>query len=77
MALPLARPVLRNIALQQARAIGKNRYIHVENKVGNNMPFSYSNKRTLALKVSLFLLTGFSIPFVAAAVQLKKAGGAA
>ena len=35
-----------------------------------NMPFDYSNKRTFAIKVAVFLSTGFAIPFVAAAIQL-------
>ncbi|KAI6047273.1 hypothetical protein EDC04DRAFT_2887079 [Pisolithus marmoratus] len=44
----------------------------------HHLPFQFpGNKRaTFALKLSAFLLTGFSIPFLAAAFQLKKAGAA-
>lgn len=44
------------------------------------MPFDYRNKRTFAVKLVLFLGTGFAIPFGAAYYQLyvdRKQGSAA
>jgi len=53
------------------------RSMHVDNVVGNNMPFSYDKKGAFAVKITLFLVGGFSIPFVASWWQLRKAGGGA
>ncbi|KZS97562.1 hypothetical protein SISNIDRAFT_481480 [Sistotremastrum niveocremeum HHB9708] len=77
MALSLARPILRQSILRQSQSLGKPRFVHIENKLGDNMPFSYSNKRAFGIKLAAFLLSGFSIPFIAASVQLKRAGGSA
>lgn len=49
-----------------ARAMSTSGYKHI--------PFEYSNKRTFAAKIGLYLVGGFSIPFFAAWYQLKKAG---
>jgi len=44
----------------------------------HHLPFAFPGKKRLAFgaKLSLFLLTGFSIPFSAATYQLKKSGAA-
>ncbi|KAH7887827.1 hypothetical protein F5I97DRAFT_904009 [Phlebopus sp. FC_14] len=44
----------------------------------HHLPFQFpgKNRAAFAVKLSLFLLTGFSIPFGAAAFQLKKAAAA-
>jgi len=89
MSLALARPALRNAA---GRVTGR-RFVHIDNKVGNvrfdpavfevslitaqNMPFDYSKRAPFAIKLVLFLGTGFAIPFATAAYQLKRHGAAA
>ncbi|KAF8138576.1 hypothetical protein EV363DRAFT_1394018 [Boletus edulis] len=44
----------------------------------HHLPFAFPGKKRAAfgIKLSLFLLSGFSIPFAAAAFQLKKSGAA-
>ncbi|KAL4255721.1 Cytochrome c oxidase subunit 8, mitochondrial [Pleurotus pulmonarius] len=39
------------------------------------LPFSYSNRRTFALKYITFMTTGFSIPFIATWWTWNKPGG--
>ncbi|KIJ70180.1 hypothetical protein HYDPIDRAFT_104854 [Hydnomerulius pinastri MD-312] len=53
------------------------RYAHGHGEY-HHLPFSFpGNKRkAFAVKLSLFLISGFSIPFAAAAFQLKKSGAA-
>jgi len=42
------------------------------------MPFNYEgSKAVFGVKVAIFLLTGFSIPGVAAYYQIRKAAGGA
>jgi len=41
------------------------------------MPFDYSKRGPFAIKLVLFLGTGFAIPFATAAYQLKRHGAAA
>jgi len=72
----LARASLRPSARLANRAVVQRRALHVENTVYNNMPFSYRNKPAFAIKLVLFLGTGFALPFVAAWYQLRKAGAA-
>ncbi|KAI6035289.1 hypothetical protein F5J12DRAFT_792440 [Pisolithus orientalis] len=49
-----------------------------QNLRSQHLPFQFpGNKRAaFAFKLSAFLISGFSIPFLAAAFQLKKAGAA-
>jgi len=49
------------------------RNAHIENTVGNNMPFKYDKKGPFAAKVAIFMVTGFSLPFIVAAWQMHKA----
>ncbi|KAH7916193.1 hypothetical protein BJ138DRAFT_1140371 [Hygrophoropsis aurantiaca] len=44
----------------------------------HHLPFQFPGNRKLSfgVKVAVFLTTGFTIPFAAAAYQLKKAGAA-
>ncbi|OCH93587.1 hypothetical protein OBBRIDRAFT_790112 [Obba rivulosa] len=39
------------------------------------VPFDYKNKRAFGAKVAAYLITGFSIPFLAAWYQMRKSGG--
>ncbi|CCM05651.1 uncharacterized protein FIBRA_07881 [Fibroporia radiculosa] len=65
---PLRQAVARSPLTAPVRfAHGHGEYQHI--------PFEYKSK-TFGAKVALYLISGFSIPFVAAAYQLKKAGGA-
>ncbi|KAI6164779.1 hypothetical protein EDD17DRAFT_1557938 [Pisolithus thermaeus] len=65
---PQTRVVRRRVNTPVRFAHGHGEYHH--------LPFQFpGNKRaSFGLKLSAFLLTGFSIPFLAAAFQLKKAG---
>ncbi|KIM33448.1 hypothetical protein M408DRAFT_326162 [Serendipita vermifera MAFF 305830] len=76
----LGRTVARQtaiIARSNPQSFVKARGVHIENTVYNNMPFDYRNKKTFALKVAAFFITGFSIPFIAAKYQLVKSGAGA
>ncbi|KAI0079679.1 hypothetical protein K474DRAFT_1658767 [Panus rudis PR-1116 ss-1] len=42
-----------------------------------HLPFEYKHKRAFGLKVASYMIGGFTIPFIAAAYQLHKAGGSA
>ncbi|KDQ07470.1 hypothetical protein BOTBODRAFT_192396 [Botryobasidium botryosum FD-172 SS1] len=68
--------VARSAALRSARMrpLVQTRGMHVDNVVGNNMPFKYQgvSKAAFAAKVFLFLGGGFSIPFAASYYQLSK-----
>jgi len=73
----------RSSALRQNAVIG-SRAFHVskiersEHGHYHHLPFQWpgEKKATFGAKVGVFLAFGFSIPFLAAAFQLKKAGGA-
>ncbi|KAF8517847.1 cytochrome c oxidase subunit VIIc [Gautieria morchelliformis] len=72
----LARaPILRRSVVRSSMV--PSRSVHIENTVGNNMPFSYDNRKTFAVKLVLFMAGGFSIPFAAAYYQLRKASAGA
>jgi len=71
MLIRTSRPAARNIA----RSV-RTRGVHIENTVHNNMPFQYRNKKAFAVKLFVFSISGFSIPFLAAAYQLSKASAA-
>ncbi|KAK9765709.1 hypothetical protein K7432_005731 [Basidiobolus ranarum] len=45
---------------------------HFENIKGDNMPFSYKNRRVFAVKMTAFCGLGFALPFVASYWQLSK-----
>ncbi|KAI6152000.1 hypothetical protein BKA82DRAFT_19574 [Pisolithus tinctorius] len=69
----------QNLRSQVARirATAPVRYAHGHGEY-HHLPFQFpGNKRAaFAFKLSAFLISGFSIPFLAAAFQLKKAGAA-
>ncbi|KAI0721912.1 hypothetical protein C8T65DRAFT_629638 [Cerioporus squamosus] len=62
---------LRQVAVR-ARA-APVRSMHGEYK---HIPFDYNKKGIFGAKVAAYLVTGFAIPFVAAAYQLSKSAGA-
>ncbi|CAG8499608.1 5010_t:CDS:2 [Funneliformis mosseae] len=66
-----ARSAIRSRAL--ARPIRDGAY-HWENVDGSHLPFSTKSKAGLAIKMFLYLGTGFSLPFVSAVWQFHKAG---
>ncbi|KAK9895801.1 hypothetical protein P389DRAFT_170535 [Cystobasidium minutum MCA 4210] len=70
----LARGVLRNTAaMRTSKQMVQKRQIHIENAVYNNMPFNYKTaKPILGAKIAIFMITGFSLPFVAAKWQMSK-----
>ncbi|KAF9003036.1 hypothetical protein BDQ17DRAFT_1356518 [Cyathus striatus] len=49
------------------------RFAHGE--ANSHMPFDYSNKRTFAVKASVYMGLGFAIPFVAIWWTWNKPGG--
>ncbi|CEH19596.1 CYTOCHROME C OXIDASE SUBUNIT VIIC [Ceraceosorus bombacis] len=65
-AVPLARSNLN---------MGAKRFAHVENTHETSLPFGQGpkNKVPIAIGLVTFLATGFSLPFVAARFQYKKA----
>jgi len=74
----LARAALRPTALRAvSRPTVQARGAHFENTVYNNMPFDYRNKYTFAIKMGLYLGTGFGLPFFACWYQLRKSAGGA
>ncbi|GBB99785.1 hypothetical protein RclHR1_03630013 [Rhizophagus clarus] len=66
-----ARSTIRSRVL--ARPMRDGAY-HWENVDGSHLPFSTKSKAGLAVKMGLFLGTGFSLPFIAAWWQFHKAG---
>ncbi|CAI2173081.1 18355_t:CDS:2 [Funneliformis geosporum] len=62
-----ARSAIRSRAL--ARPIRESVY-HWENVDGSHLPFSTKSKVGLAIKMTLYLGTGFSLPFISAWWQL-------
>ncbi|PAV20152.1 cytochrome c oxidase subunit VIIc [Pyrrhoderma noxium] len=50
------------------------RGIHIENSVGHNTPFVYTNKRAFTAGYVGLLSTLFAVPFVAVRYQLWKSG---
>ncbi|THH00411.1 hypothetical protein EW026_g2117 [Hermanssonia centrifuga] len=68
----LVRAPLRQVAAHRFAA--PSRGVHGEYK---HIPFDYSNRRTFGLKVATYLISGFSIPFVAAWFQMQKSSGSA
>lgn len=65
-----AQAALRQVSLR--RTPGSSRFLTPEQSV----PFSYKSKGLFGAKVAGYLITGFSIPFIAAYYQLSKSGGA-
>ncbi|KAH9817907.1 hypothetical protein DFH28DRAFT_961209 [Melampsora americana] len=70
----LSRPSLR-VARQAQQQL---RSIHIENTVGDNLPFKYrgegQTKTKVATKITAFFLIGFLAPFGIARYQMKKSG---
>ncbi|KAF5321591.1 hypothetical protein D9619_000463 [Psilocybe cf. subviscida] len=72
----VARPALRSQTLVRARGFHASRVAKSADHDYHHLPFAWpENKISFGVKVSAYLITGFAIPFVAAAYQLKKAGG--
>jgi len=70
--------VVRTSALRrqvfQSRAFAPSRGAHDY----KHIPFNYEgSKAVFGAKVAIFLLTGFSIPFVASYYQIRKSAGGA
>ncbi|KAF8558885.1 hypothetical protein OG21DRAFT_1493718 [Imleria badia] len=59
------------------RVASPARYAHGHGEY-HHLPFAFpgKNRAVFGIKLSLFLISGFSIPFAAAAFQLKKSGAA-
>ncbi|CAJ0641013.1 265_t:CDS:2 [Entrophospora sp. SA101] len=72
----LARsPAVRTQAVRFPRTgVRKSSYYHFENEDGYHLPFSTKSKTGLAIKMTLFFGTGFSLPFIAGMWQFHKAG---
>ncbi|KAF7795866.1 hypothetical protein EIP86_007033 [Pleurotus ostreatoroseus] len=66
----LARAPVRQLAVRRFAAPVRN--MHGEYK---HIPFEYSNKAAWGSKLAAYLITGFSIPFVAAWYQIRKSSG--
>jgi len=77
MSLAARAPLLRSHILLTPRVGMQKRSMHVDNVVGDNMPFKYANKGAFGAKITVFLLAGFSLPFAASWYQLRKAGAEA
>ncbi|KAK7696649.1 hypothetical protein QCA50_001307 [Cerrena zonata] len=73
MSLLAARVPLRQIA--RSRAVVPARSMHAG--VYKHLPFETKNKAGFGLKLASYLITGFSIPFVAAWYQMSKSSGSA
>jgi len=72
-ATALTRPRSATV-LRQAQQL---RSMHVDNVVGENMPFKYDKKVAYGSKLTVFFISGFALPFVAAYYQMVKKAGAA
>ncbi|KAH8106180.1 hypothetical protein BXZ70DRAFT_1004460 [Cristinia sonorae] len=72
MSLIAARASLKHVGIRRAGLRYSSGHGQHE-----TVPFSHSNKGTFALKVTAFLIAGFSIPFIASAYQIKKSAGGA
>ncbi|KAG6855111.1 hypothetical protein C0991_006040 [Blastosporella zonata] len=70
--------VLRQQALARARSFHTTSVARSDHGHYHHLPFQLpgKNKVPFATKVTVFLITGFSIPFVAAKWQLYKSQGA-
>jgi len=72
MSLVARTPVLQRQILR-SRAFVPSRGAHSGYK---HMPFNYEgSKAAFGAKVAIFLLSGFSVPFIASYYQIKKAAG--
>ncbi|KAG8218740.1 hypothetical protein J3R82DRAFT_4410 [Butyriboletus roseoflavus] len=74
----LARaPLSLRSQVTRLRVTSPARYAHGHGEY-HHLPFAFPGKKraAFAIKLSLFLLSGFSIPFAAVTYQLKKAGAA-
>ncbi|KAL0949732.1 hypothetical protein HGRIS_009772 [Hohenbuehelia grisea] len=74
----LARAALRQRAVAGARSIHTTAPVRSSGHY-HHLPFAFpgNKKAAFGAKVFVYLLTGFSIPFIASAYQLKKSAGAA
>ncbi|KAF8192502.1 hypothetical protein BJ912DRAFT_263282 [Pholiota molesta] len=72
----LARSALRQQTLVRARGFHASRPARSAHDDYHHLPFAWpTNKAVWGAKVTAYLVVGFSIPFIASAYQLKKAGG--
>ncbi|EPS97923.1 hypothetical protein FOMPIDRAFT_1127637 [Fomitopsis schrenkii] len=66
------------LARASRRPVGQVRFAHGEAEHAHHggpapyghLPFTFSNKKTFAVKYLTFCLTGFSLPFIASGYQL-------
>ncbi|KAF9569017.1 hypothetical protein CPC08DRAFT_813188 [Agrocybe pediades] len=70
----------RSLALRQqalARGFHASKAARSAHGEYHHLPFQFPGEKKVSfgVKVGVYLVFGFSIPFVAAAYQLKKAGG--
>ncbi|KAG9317558.1 hypothetical protein JVU11DRAFT_1765 [Chiua virens] len=68
---------LRSQATRLRVAVAPARFVHGHGEY-HHLPFAFpgKNRAAFGIKLSIFLISGFSIPFAAAAYQLKKSGAA-
>ncbi|MBW0505975.1 hypothetical protein O181_045690 [Austropuccinia psidii MF-1] len=66
------------VSARMSNVSNQVRLMHIENAVGNNLPFKYrgegQTKRKVAMKVGSFFVIGFFTPFAIARYQMKKSG---
>ncbi|KAG2135921.1 uncharacterized protein EDB93DRAFT_1254166 [Suillus bovinus] len=70
----LARaPLSLRAQVVRARAVPSARFVHGHGEY-HHLPFAWPGKKRVSfgIKLTAFLVTGFSIPFVAAKFQLNK-----
>ncbi|KAF8913819.1 hypothetical protein CPB84DRAFT_1840614 [Gymnopilus junonius] len=70
--------VLRQNAVIGSRAFHASKAARSDHGHYHHLPFQWPGEKKLSfgVKLGIYLITGFSIPFIASAYQLKKAGGA-
>ncbi|CCL98372.1 uncharacterized protein FIBRA_00367 [Fibroporia radiculosa] len=68
---------LTTLARAPRRSLGQVRLAHAEHGTHQHLPFTYKNKKAFAAKYFAFVCVPFSIPFIAAGYQLRKAGSVA
>jgi len=74
MSLVARTPVLQRQIIR-SRAFVPSRGAHSSYK---HMPFNYEgSKAAFGARVAIFLLSGFSVPFLASYYQIRKSGGGA
>ncbi|KAJ3490280.1 hypothetical protein NLI96_g1539 [Meripilus lineatus] len=72
MSLLAARASLKQLTLRRGV-----RFAHSTYTTADAIPFTVGSKASFALKLGSYLALGFSIPFIAAAYQIRKSTGGA